>query len=813
MATSGLRLGDYRADAHLVTGDGVDVYAAASTDTLSRPVTIARVSEPGGMSADAVLDFVRGAAAHATPRVPAVLSTFEDQGRLHIVTTHAPGVDLSAWFAQSGRALLAVDVVVAVVGAIAEATHALHQRSGGAVQHVRPWFVRITDAGDAELCTFGLPPELRAGLVDALPASAARWMTPDALRGLAGDRRSDVHSLGLLAYTMLAGSPPFEGEADLVEAIRRSEPTPLAFLRHDVSPELEQVLAKALASEASARFESADAFARALRTTNTSAPSTEVAAAFRALSGAANQWQASNAPARSDDAETWVSPSPAAPANELAAPSNAPVDEEATLDWDDDEETQVWREDDEEVTVVVAKSASEPSGNAPAIRGAAARARAEALARGTLPQSPLTAPSEASALAASEPATSGSGAISGSHPSASPSPATFDGVPLRHADPAWASRRSGVSDGRNEASEPQPKAATGAPSSPLPARPSGAEPLVQQRRSTSTAWIALVAALTLALVFALFFRSGPEDAGAAGVLQIALSPADALYEVYVDGESVAEGRPPFVVGEIEPGERRLRVVAEGFDGREEVLSVGADGATAVQWQLRPSNPAEPPPEIEATAPSTLSSAQLAALDGELGRAHHEARRALSVAVAEREDAERAAEAQAAAEASRAEEARAAATRAAAERPPLERTSNRPATTRRETARSATPAAPTSRAQRATPNTAASAPPSAAPRTSPPAASPSSSTTSAAAPAPADTAPADTAPGFVNVQSVPAARVIIDGVDTGRYTPILNYELPPGPHRIELVNEDFEFHRTYRITTQSGRTRTVLGRAE
>ena len=64
-----------------------------------------------------------------------------------------------------------------------------------------------------------------------------------------------------------------------------------------------------------------------------------------------------------------------------------------------------------------------------------------------------------------------------------------------------------------------------------------------------------------------------------------------------------------------------------------------------------------------------------------------------------------------------------------------------------------------------------------------------------------------------MQSLPAARVIIDGVDTGRYTPILNLALPPGPHRIELVNEEYGFHRTYRITTQSGRTRTVLGRAE
>ena len=72
---------------------------------------------------------------------------------------------------------------------------------------------------------------------------------------------------------------------------------------------------------------------------------------------------------------------------------------------------------------------------------------------------------------------------------------------------------------------------------------------------------------------------------------------------------------------------------------------------------------------------------------------------------------------------------------------------------------------------------------------------------------------DAEPGSLNVQSRPAARVYIDGDDTGRYTPLIGVELPAGSHRIRLVNEEFGFDRSYRVRIQPGRTRTLIGAPE
>jgi hypothetical protein len=64
---------------------------------------------------------------------------------------------------------------------------------------------------------------------------------------------------------------------------------------------------------------------------------------------------------------------------------------------------------------------------------------------------------------------------------------------------------------------------------------------------------------------------------------------------------------------------------------------------------------------------------------------------------------------------------------------------------------------------------------------------------------------------LNVQSRPAARVIIDGQDTGRFTPVIGFQIAPGPHRVELVNEEFGLRRSYDITIEPGRERTIINR--
>lgn len=79
------------------------------------------------------------------------------------------------------------------------------------------------------------------------------------------------------------------------------------------------------------------------------------------------------------------------------------------------------------------------------------------------------------------------------------------------------------------------------------------------------------------------------------------------------------------------------------------------------------------------------------------------------------------------------------------------------------------------------------------------------------PEPERTAPAPARTGTLSVASRPAARVYINDRDTGRYTPIVDYELPVGTHKVVLVNEEFNLNKTYYVDIEPGQSERVINR--
>ena len=69
----------------------------------------------------------------------------------------------------------------------------------------------------------------------------------------------------------------------------------------------------------------------------------------------------------------------------------------------------------------------------------------------------------------------------------------------------------------------------------------------------------------------------------------------------------------------------------------------------------------------------------------------------------------------------------------------------------------------------------------------------------------------TGTGTISVASRPAARIFINARDTGRYTPLVDFELPAGTHKIVLVNEDFNLNKTYYIDLKPGGSDRVINR--
>ncbi len=93
------------------------------------------------------------------------------------------------------------------------------------------------------------------------------FMSPEQARGEPADTRSDVYSLGAIAYFVLTGKPPYEGEstADVLRRVDSATPTPLRTLARAVPLDLAAIVEKAMARDPGARYPSARELAADLR--------------------------------------------------------------------------------------------------------------------------------------------------------------------------------------------------------------------------------------------------------------------------------------------------------------------------------------------------------------------------------------------------------------------------------------------------------------------------------------------------------------------------------------------------------------------
>src|SRR5438874_3185530 len=131
----------------------------------------------------------------------------------------------------------------------------------------RDGIVKVLDFGLAKL-TERLPPDsvdaeaATKGLVQTEPGvvmGTVAYMSPEQARGLAVDARTDIFSLGVVIYEMVAGRAPFGGatRSDLIVALLEKAPRPLARFAPDAPAELERLVMKTLAKDREERYQTA----------------------------------------------------------------------------------------------------------------------------------------------------------------------------------------------------------------------------------------------------------------------------------------------------------------------------------------------------------------------------------------------------------------------------------------------------------------------------------------------------------------------------------------------------------------------------
>jgi len=145
-----------------------------------------------------------------------------------------------------------------------------HAHGSGIVHRdIKPANIMLGDNGQVKVMDFGIARALdgqdqltRHGQV----AGTAKAMSPEQIRGAQADVRSDIYSLGIVLYTLLAGRPPFEGTSDhaLMMAQLQQAPPPLRDVVADLPAKVETAVMRALEKDPSARFQTVRDFARAI---------------------------------------------------------------------------------------------------------------------------------------------------------------------------------------------------------------------------------------------------------------------------------------------------------------------------------------------------------------------------------------------------------------------------------------------------------------------------------------------------------------------------------------------------------------------
>lgn len=253
------------------------VYQAADVQT-ERPVSLKVLSER--VTSDeklvkGILQRARWAVRLDHPHLVAILDATESEGYYYIVREYVEGQGIDDLIARDGRVSLRLSYDI--IGQVADVLDYLHQQ-GIIHRNLKPSKILLGPEGQAKLL---LDPEVMflkgaeekialAGIEG--PRGTVTYMSPEQISpdqiGVKSiDARSDIYSLGILLYEMLAGEPPFIAPGYFAIQIQHvsSPPPPLTEACPDLPAEVEEVVLKALAKHPDERYQSAGELARALQ--------------------------------------------------------------------------------------------------------------------------------------------------------------------------------------------------------------------------------------------------------------------------------------------------------------------------------------------------------------------------------------------------------------------------------------------------------------------------------------------------------------------------------------------------------------------
>lgn len=267
-----VRFGHYYLLGLIARGGMAEVYRARLTDSEGPARMLAiKVMRPELVREARFVDmFHREGQLALLLRNNAIVETVElgdIDGRHYIAMEYIGGRDLTQILRRCQKSNLRIPVPHAVhigVG-IAEGLDFAHNLSGTdgrplslVNRDVSPSNVRVAFTGEVKLLDFGIAQALMkfTSEIGVLKGKFS-YMSPEQIRGMPVDQRTDIFSAGIIIHEMLTTEKLFRGDTEfaLMERVRKAEVAPPSKFNRRVSPELDRIVMKALARDVSQRYQ------------------------------------------------------------------------------------------------------------------------------------------------------------------------------------------------------------------------------------------------------------------------------------------------------------------------------------------------------------------------------------------------------------------------------------------------------------------------------------------------------------------------------------------------------------------------------